>query len=209
MKRKNILYRLLSIGTSFLAVYLYKNKFKEEIDSFFDSIPNIYFTIVLGLLLIYSIINLFLPKKQTNTHNTLFIATENDYQNTYKSHSFIGILVIFIFFYALLLKDFNLTTIIIILLLITWSINGTFLRKTSTFKIIENVLTFERENKKRRFPIKEIKEFKIAPNEIRVLYHDNEKLISFLEIKEEDYKEIKSWFQKNLPEIIVSKSKAS
>lgn len=209
MKIKNILYRLLSIGTSLLAIYLYKNKFKEEIDSFFEAIPNIYFTIALGLLLIYSIINLFLRKEQTNTHNTLFIATENDYQNTYKSHSFIGIFVIFIFFYALLLKNFNLNAIIIILLLITWSINGTFLRKTSTFKIIENALTFERENEKRTFPINEVKEFKIAPNEIRVLYHDNEKLISFLEIKEEDYKEIKSWFQKNLPEIIVSKSKTS
>lgn len=209
MKIKNILYRLLSIGTSFLVVYLYKNKFKEEIDSFFEAIPSIYFTIALSLLLIYSIINLFIRKEQTNTYNTLFIATENDYQNTYKSHSFIGVLVILIFFYALLFKNFNLTPIIIILIIITWSIHGTFLRKTSTFKILENVLTFERNKEKRTFPIKEVKEFKIAPNEIRVLYNDNEKLISFLEIKEEDYKEIKSWFQKYLPEIIVSKSKIS
>lgn len=206
MKRKNILYRLLSIGIYFIAFYLYKNIFKEEIDSFIETVPYIYYTIALILLLIYSIINLFIKKKQINTYNTLFIATENDYQDTYKSYSFIGLSTIFFFFYALLYKNFNSTPVIIFLIIITWSIHGTFLRKTSTFKIIKNILTFERKNEKRKFPIEYIKELIIFPNEIKVLYQDDEKLISFLEIKGEDYKEIKSWLQKKLPNVIISKS---
>ena len=206
MNRKNILYRLLSIGISFIAIYLYKNKFKEEIDSFIETIPYTYYTIALILLLIYSTIKLFIRKEQINTYNTLFIATENDYQDTYKSYSFIGLSTIFFFFYALLYKNFNSTPVTIFLITITWSIHGTFLRKTSTFKIIKNVLTFERKNEERKFPIEHIKELKISPDEIKVLYQDDEKLISFLEIKGEDYKEIKSWLQKRLPNVIISKS---
>lgn len=207
LKSNNLLKHALNILIPIITIYLYKNKFKEEIDFYIDLIPKAYFTIALTLILIYSITNIFTRKKQINYNNIFFIATENDYQNTYKSHVFIGVFsILFFFFTVFSIKNFNINSVLFLLIILSWSIKGTFLCKTSSFKLINELLIFDRENEKITFLVKNIKEFKISPNQITVLYQDNsEKLISFLEIKEKDFRELKSWFQKRLPYITISK----
>ncbi|CAL2104887.1 conserved membrane hypothetical protein [Tenacibaculum sp. 190524A02b] len=198
--------KLFHIIIPLIAVYLYENMFKKEVDFYINLIPKTYHTIGLILLLILCISSIFFKKKQTDK-NTLLIATENDYQRTYVSYSAIVLPSIFLFFYAILIsiKNFDFNTIFTLLIIITLGIKGTFLRKTSSFKIDKRKLFFERKNEKRTFSTQDIQEIKIAPYEITIHYNDSEKLISFLELKQDDFKEIKTWFQKRLPYITVSK----
>ncbi|WP_272151571.1 hypothetical protein [Tenacibaculum aiptasiae] len=190
-----------------IVIHIIESKFNINLREYIDAIPSIYFTLALIISLFIIIIN-FSSINQKKDGNILFLASQNDYGRIDTSIGFITFFTIGIGIYAYFIEIPKLNTLLFFTIIYSLLIKGSFLKKTVMIKLKNNNLHYNNDKEKRTFPINEIKEFKIAPNEIRVLYHDNEKLISFLEIKEEDYKEIKSWFQRNLPEIIVSKSKA-
>ncbi|MCF2873729.1 MULTISPECIES: hypothetical protein [unclassified Tenacibaculum] len=193
-----------------IILYLLKEKFDFDINFYIDKIPSKYFTIFLSCLLVFLILSFFLKKtKKHRDDNIIIFASQNDYSSKDSSIVFLTILSIGLCLYIMFTKSPNINIILLWAILFFLGISNSFLIKTASFEIKEKSVYYKSGKEKRIFNLFNLKELNISPNEIRVLYHDNEKLISFLEIKEEDYKEIKSWFQKNLPEIIVSKSKAS
>ncbi|RBW55242.1 hypothetical protein DS884_16570 [Tenacibaculum sp. E3R01] len=202
----NLLKNLLPIILPLVLTYILELKFGINIETYINQIPNKYFTIILSSFLLYSMYTAFKPVININNKNILFIASQNDYN---RMDNTIGSLIIFtILFFAFIyfIKTPTLNIWLFISIIFIHNIKGVYLQKTVTFELKNNDLNYQNSKEKRTFLVKNIKEFKISPNQITVLYQDDsEKLISFLEIKEKDFRELKSWFQKRLPYITISK----
>ena len=73
------------------------------------------------------------------------------------------------------------------------------------FELKSDYFLYTNGKEKLTFKVKELQSISISKDSIYLQYLSSKRLISFLEITEEDYKEIKSWFQKRLPNITTSK----
>lgn len=210
MEKENIKFYLSMLlgATPVIIMYVLESKYNINVRGYIDEIPNIYFTIALITLLLYIIFN-YLSNNKKDNNDVLFLASQNDYQRMDASVGTTTILTIGLCAFIYFIKIPSLNISLFILIIYTSLIKGSFLDKTVVFKLEKGILNYKNNKEKRKFPVEKIKELKIAPNEIKLLYQESEKLISFLEIKEKDYKEIKFWFQKRLPNVIISKSKAS
>ncbi|CAL2102851.1 conserved membrane protein of unknown function [Tenacibaculum sp. 190130A14a] len=187
---------------------LLRDFFGFDINVYIDKIPSYYFTIALILLLVYSIVDTYKKFYQEvkTTNNILFIASENDYYRKNTAHGFLTVLTIGFCFYAMMPKVHSINNSLFIVLLYLAGFRKSILNKTAMFELKNDTFLYTNEKEKQTFNTENLQSIIIANNSISLQYTSSEKLISFLEINEEDFKEIKSWFLKHLPNITITKS---
>ena len=176
--------------------------YRDMISSYYEKIPKPIITSALFLLLIYTTYKAFTPTKE-NPEN-LLIPSENDFQR--KENNIISLIIIIPAFilYFLISDSLNVNYIIIFLILLVNTKNETSLKRTASFQIKKALITFKSGKEERIFNASEITSLEVFPNQIILFKEDSQELISFLELEKEDFQNIKTYFNKRVPEISIN-----
>ncbi len=185
-----------SLAGSFLTVF-----YKEELDYYFDQIPKTLVTIGLVLLVIYATIKLFFPKKKD--FHVLYIPSENDYAHKDTGLGFTVILIVVFLTYAYFINEYNINGILIFLFLLILSVSSIPLEKTTLFQIKNENITYKSGKEERVFKTDEIISLEVYPNQIHIQKQDSKETLLFLSLDKTDFQNIKSYFNKRVPEISV------
>lgn len=185
-----------SLTGSFLTIY-----YKEELDYYFDKIPKPLFTAALVLLIIYTTIKLFFQKKKDS--HVLYIPSENDYAHKDTGLGFTVILIVAFLAYAYFINEYNLNGILIFLFLLILSVSNVPLDKTTSFQFKNKNITYKSGKEERVFKTDEIISLEVYPNQIHIHKQNTKEVLLFLSLDKTDFHNIKSYFNKRVPEISV------
>lgn len=185
-----------SLAGSFLTIF-----YKEELNYFFDKIPKPIISGALILVLLFFIYKAFTPKKKEN--ETVFIPSENDYTHKDTSVGFTVILIVGFLAYAFLINEYSINAILILLIVLVALISGSFLSKTASFQIKNENITYKSGKEERVFKTDEIISLEVYPNQIHIHKQDTKEVLLFLSLDKTDFQNIKSYFNKRVPEISV------
>jgi hypothetical protein len=195
LSKRNLTF-VSSLAGSFLTVF-----YKEELDYYFDQIPKTLVTIGLVLLVIYATIKLFFPKKKD--FHVLYIPSENDYAQKDTGLGFTVILIVVFLTYAYFINEYNINGILIFLFLLILSVSSIPLEKTTLFQIKNENITYKSGKEERVFKTDEIISLEVYPNQIQIHKQDSKEVLLFLSLDKIDFQNIKSYFNKRVPEISV------
>ncbi|AUC13769.1 hypothetical protein BTO06_00780 [Tenacibaculum sp. SZ-18] len=185
-----------SLAGSFLTVF-----YKEELDYYFDQIPKTIVTIGLVLLVIYITIKLFFLKKKDS--HVLYIPSENDYVHKDTGLGSTVILIIAFLTYGYFINEYNIHGILIFLFLLILSVSSIPLEKTTSFQVKNKNITYKNGKEERVFKTDEIISLEVYPNQIHIHKQDSKETLLFLSLDQIDFQNIKSYFNKRVPEISV------
>jgi hypothetical protein len=185
-----------SLAGSFLTIF-----YKEELNYFLDKIPKPIITGALILVLLFFIYKAFTPKKKEN--ETVFIPSENDYTHKDTSLGFTVILIVSFLTYAYFVNEYSINPILILLIVLVALISGSFLSKTASFQVKNKNITYKNGKEERVFKTDEIISLEVYPNQIHIHKQDTKEVLLFLSLDKTDFQNIKSYFNKRVPEISV------
>ena len=192
----------------FIIPYVLEHFFDINIREWLDKVPSSYYTIFLICMLMYSLVKLYIKKiwvKKENA-NELKLASINDYERVDSSIGFLFLFVIGYVIYLYFIKIPSLNSTLVVLILVLILIEGSFLKKTAKFSLEESLLHYKNDKIKRNFSIENLKELLVFTDKIEFIYTDNtKKIINHLELKNNDYKNLKTWSNKHLPYVEVAK----
>ncbi len=178
----------------------------DEIAFYYDQIPKPLITSGLLLLLIYVTYKSFSPVKEEL--EIIFIPNENDYENRDASIVISILLVVGFVIFASIFINLNINYIILFLIVLISITSNIILKKTASFQIKEEQIIFKSGKEERTFNVSEITSLEVFPNQIILFKKDSQELISFLQLEKEDFYNIKTYFNKRVPEISVNLAKA-
>ncbi|CAL2085544.1 hypothetical protein [Tenacibaculum sp. 190524A05c] len=200
--KKNDLFSKRNLGfIAFITANILTRIYKEEFDYYFDKIPKPIITGVLILVLLYFIYKALTPTKREN--ETVFIPSENDYAHKDTSVGFTVILIVGFLAYAFLINEYSTNAILILLIILVALISGSFLSKTTSFQIKNENITYKSGKEERVFKTDEIISLEVYPNQIHIQKQDTKEVLLFLSLDKTDFQNIKSYFNKRVPEISV------
>ena len=186
---------------AFITANILTRIYKEEFDYYFDKIPKPIITGVLILVLLFFIYKAFTPKKREN--ETVFIPSENDYAHKDTSVGFTVILIVSFLTYAYFINEYSINAILILLIVLVALLSGSFLSKTASFQVKNENITYKNGKEERVFKIDEIISLEVYPNQIHIHKQDTKEVLLFLSLDKTDFQNIKSYFNKRVPEISV------
>ncbi|CAL2088415.1 conserved membrane hypothetical protein [Tenacibaculum sp. 190524A05c] len=200
--KKNDLFSKRNLGfIAFITANILTRIYKEEFDYYFDKIPKPIITGILILVLLYFIYKALTPTKREN--ETVFIPSENDYAHKDTSVGFTVILIVGFLAYAFLINEYSTNAILILLIILVALISGSFLSKTTSFQIKNENITYKSGKEERVFKTDEIISLEVYPNQIHIHKQDTKEVLLFLSLDKTDFQNIKSYFNKRVPEISV------
>lgn len=200
--KKNELFSNRNLGfIAFITANILTRIYKEEFDYYFDKIPKPIITGVLILVLLFFIYKALTPTKREN--EAVFIPSENDYAHKDTSIGFTVILIVGFLAYAFLINEYSTNAILILLIILVALISGSFLSKTTSFQIKNENITYKSGKEERVFKTYEIKSLEVYPNQIHIHKQDTKETLLFLSLDKTDFQNIKSYFNKRVPEISV------
>ncbi|CAL2089750.1 hypothetical protein [Tenacibaculum sp. 190524A05c] len=200
--KKNDLFSKRNLGfIAFLTANILTRIYKEEFDYYFDKIPTPIITGVLILVLLFFIYKALTPTKREN--ETVFIPSENDYTHKDTSVGFTVILIVSFLTYAYFVNEYSINPILILLIVLVALISGSFLSKTASFQVKNKNITYKNGKEERVFNTDEIISLEVYPNQIHIHKQDSKETLLFLSLDKTDFQNIKSYFNKRVPEISV------
>lgn len=204
---KNILKNHSYLIFMLLVIYI-KSAFNYDILTYIYQLPS---TILSGILLLYLgfIIYFSVNKKTQKTEskelNTIAITSQNDVSRKNSSPIFGTLIILGILVYICFEKTFTLNIGLVLVIVLISTFTAYTLHKTASFKLINGRLHYKNEKEERSFEIVNITTIDIYRNQIIINQEYQQHVISFLELSEQDFKELKSWFNKQLPEIEIKR----
>ncbi|WP_299622776.1 hypothetical protein [uncultured Tenacibaculum sp.] len=204
MKEKLLHYwrHIISPVFFYVIIKIIEHFYGDEIAFYYEKIPKPYITAALILLLIFVTYRSFIPKKKDP--DSVFIPSENDYAHKDASLGFSIFLVTGFLAYAYIVNVYQINYMIVFIMIFVSFISGIFLRKTASFQIKKGLITFKNGKEERTFNVSEITNLEVFPNQIILFKEDSQELISFLELEKEDFQNIKTYFNKRVPEISIN-----
>ncbi len=203
MKKKTTKdYGFLKFWLFYIVYHIIQFSFEEEIKYYYSKIPSSIITASLVTLLLYIIYKTF-SLNDKKEKEILLITSENDYYRKDATKGFTALLVIVFLFYFFMVDEFSVNSILFFLIILTISISNSSLRKTVSFQLKGEELSYKNEKEIRTFIVNEINEIKITASQIYLIKESSEELLSFLKLNKYDYREIKEWFQQNMPNVKV------
>ncbi|CAL2060061.1 hypothetical protein [Tenacibaculum sp. 190524A05c] len=200
--KKNDLFSKRNLGfIAFITANILTRIYKEEFDYYFDKIPKPIITGVLILVLLFFIYKALTPTKREN--KTVFIPSENDYTHKDTSVGFTVILIVSFLTYAYFVNVYSINAILILLIILVALISGSFLSKTASFQVKNKNITYKNGKEERVFKTDEIISLEVYPNQIHIHKQDTKEVLLFLSLDKTDFQNIKSYFNKRVPEISV------
>ncbi|SNR14383.1 hypothetical protein [Tenacibaculum jejuense] len=200
-------WKYINFWVCFIGFKTIEHFYRDEIAFYYDQIPKPYITVALILLLIFITYKSFIPKKKDT--DSVFIPSENDYTHKDTSLGFSIFLVTGLLGYAYIVNVYQINYMIVFTMIFVSFVSGIFLRKTASFQIKKGLITFKSGKEERTFNVSEITSLKVFQNQIILFKEDSQELISFLELEKEDFQNIKTYFNKRVPEISIALGQTS